>query len=150
MKQLKEKLYNHCLSWIDEKIKLAKSTIDNAQSAANEETKSSAGDKYETGRAMAQLEVEKGSIQLAEANKLSSVMNLFSPNTSNDTVTLGSLVHTDREWFYVSISAGQIVVDGQSVICLSPASPLGVQMMGLSTGGIFKFNNLTYVIKDIF
>jgi transcription elongation GreA/GreB family factor len=151
LKQLKEKLYAYCQNWIDEKIKLAQSTIDNAQSSANEETKSSAGDKYETGRAMAQQEVEKGSMQLAEASKLNSLMNLFSANTSDSTrITLGSLVHTDRDWFYISVSAGKVVINGKSVICLSSASPLGAQMIGLSRGQVFKFNRLTYMIEDIF
>lgn len=150
MRKLKEKLYTYCQNWIDEKIKLAQATIGNAQSSANEETKSSAGDKYETGRAMAQLEVEKGSMQLAEASKLSRLMDRFSPYTSNSTITLGSLVHTDRDWFYISVSAGKVVIDDQSVVCLSSVSPLGAQMMGLNKGQVFKFNRLPYVIEEIF
>jgi transcription elongation GreA/GreB family factor len=149
LKQLKLKLYAYCQNWIDEKIKLAQTTIDNAQSSANEETKSSAGDKYETGRAMAQLEVEKGLIQLAEARRLKNAMNQFSPNASGSTITLGSLVQTDKDWFYISISAGYVEIHGLSVICLSSASPLGAQMIGLSKGQNFNFNKLTYAIKDI-
>ncbi len=152
MKELKEKLYAHCQSWIDEKIELAKTTIANAQSSANEETKSSAGDKYETGRAMAQMEVDKGLIQLAEANKLRSTLGLYSPDTINTDkiIRLGSLVHTDQGRFYISISAGKVVIEGHSVICLSAQSPLGAQLMGLSTGHTFVFNNLTYAIREIY
>lgn len=128
---------------------MAQTTIDNAQSSANEETKSSAGDKYETGRAMAQLEVEKGLLQLAEARRLKNVMNHFPPNASGSTITLGSLVQTDKDWFYISISAGNVEIDGLSIICLSSASPLGAQMTGLSKGQNFNFNRLTYAIKDI-
>lgn len=129
---------------------MAQSTIDNAQSSANEETKSSAGDKYETGRAMAQLEVENGSLQLAEATKLRSLMNLFSPTTSNSTIVLGSLVRTDKDWYYISVSAGKIEIEGRFIICLSSASPFGAQMMGLRKGQHFKFRQLTYTIEDIF
>jgi hypothetical protein len=41
---------------ITERIAMAKSPIVNAQEAANSDGKSSAGDKYETGRAMGHLE----------------------------------------------------------------------------------------------
>lgn len=151
LKELKAKLYTWCLSWIDEKIELAKTTIAHAQSSANEETKSSAGDKYETGRAMAQQEVEKGLIQLAEATRLRSAIGKYAPGTTpDDIIRQGSLVHTDQGWFYISISAGKVVIDGHSVICLSAQSPLGAQMMGLPTGHTFGFNNLTYAIREIY
>jgi hypothetical protein len=54
---------------VHQRIASAEEAIRMAQESANQEGKSSAGDKYETGRAMAQLEIEKASGQLAEANK---------------------------------------------------------------------------------
>ena len=88
---------------------------------------------------------------MAEANKLRSLMNLLSaPTTSNTTIVLGSLVRTDKDWFYISVSAGKVVIDDHSIICLSSISPLGTQMMGLSKGQNFIFNKLTFAIEDIF
>jgi hypothetical protein len=64
---IKESLYNHCMRYVQERIARIQNEIDLHQAAANEETKSSAGDKYETGRAMAQLDIERNSVQLREA-----------------------------------------------------------------------------------
>ena len=69
MSEIKRKLYQHCINFVDKRIAAAKETIAMAQESANEDTKSSAGDKYETGRAMAQLEIEKTAGQLEEALK---------------------------------------------------------------------------------
>ncbi|MEQ8423292.1 MAG: 3-oxoacyl-ACP synthase [Cyclobacteriaceae bacterium] len=150
MKKVKQQLYAFCCQWVDKKIDLAVASIKSAQDSANEETKSSAGDKYETGRAMAQLEIEKNSIQLAEANKLKKSLSEFNEDTSADFVRLGSLVKTDKGWFYLSLSAGSTKIEETSYICLSPASPLGSAMMGLKKGGSFSFNKVNYLIQGIF
>ena len=66
----KKTIYDYCIGFITERIQRIRVEIDAIQSAANEETKSSAGDKHETARAMAQLEVEMNGKQLAEAERL--------------------------------------------------------------------------------
>ena len=48
----KEKLRSQCIALIEERMQLAAEAMQQAQDAANAEEKSSAGDKYETGRAM--------------------------------------------------------------------------------------------------
>lgn len=150
MKKTKEYLYVQCQQWVDEKINLAKNEIQAVQASANEETKSSVGDKYETGRAMAQLEVEKNNTQLAAANKMKQSLNAFSPETHSITVISGSLVHTNQGWFYLSISAGKIIIEDKPYTCLSLASPLGSKMSGQSKGDSFQFNRLDYRIMEIY
>lgn len=150
MKTTKEHLYTHCQQWVDEKINLAKNEIEAVQASANEETKSSAGDKYETGRAMAQLEVEKNNTQLAAANKMKQMLNAFSPDTHSLSVIPGSLVHTQAGWFYISISAGRVDTNGKPYICLSLASPLGSKMSGLLKGDSFQFNKRDYRIMEVY
>ena len=66
----KEVLLTSCHEVIDQKLLLAKQTMEMAQESANEENKSSVGDKYETGRAMAQQERDKAAVQLTELQKL--------------------------------------------------------------------------------
>ena len=66
------------MAYVHERIAATQEAIYTAQLSANEETKSSAGDKYETGRAMAQLEIEKNTAQLAEALKLKQMLKQIS------------------------------------------------------------------------
>ena len=149
LKKLKEKLHTYCHNWVDEKVELAQNNLSQFQLSANEETKSSAGDKYETGRAMAQLEIEKASIQLAEAYKLKRLLSDINIKGVSEKVILGSLVCANEEWFFISISAGRIDFDDYSVICVSPVSPIGRLLLGLQVGESFKFNQLEYTIKEI-
>jgi len=150
LKAIKQQLYAHCQQWVDNKIALAQSEINAAQAAANEETKSSAGDKYETARAMAQLEIEKSTRQLAEAGKLKRLLGEFSGGTESSETQLGSLVQTNHGWFYISLSAGKIELGEITCICLSPVSPLGVKLMSLKSGDTFSFNNRNFQIQAVY
>jgi hypothetical protein len=82
---IKQQLYAKCLVFVEQRIATAQEAIASAQRSANEETKSSAGDKYETGRAMAQLEIEKSTLQLAESFKLKQFLEKMEVDQKTDT-----------------------------------------------------------------
>lgn len=147
---IKVKLHSLCQAYIEQRIDTAQKAIAIAQASANEETKSSAGDKYETGRAMAQLEIEKNSAQLAEALKLKVTLSQIKPYHPSTAVQSGSLVITNQGNFYISISAGQFTVDNANYFCISPASPIGSKLMGLKPNDQFAFNSKTYQIEKVY
>ena len=74
----------------------------NAQEAANEESKSSAGDKYETGRAMMQIERDNAAAQLDEALKLKKTLSLISASENHHVISLGSIVITKTFKAFIS------------------------------------------------
>ena len=123
--------------------------ISGAQNSANEETKSSAGDKYETGRAMAQLEIEKNMTQLAEAKRLKQTLEQIAPDKITHLIQLGSLVLTNHGNFYVAISAGPFTIQNKSYLAISPASPIGLKMMGLREKDSFSLNGKEFNIQQI-
>jgi transcription elongation GreA/GreB family factor len=147
--KVKQQLYDLCQAYIAQRIATAQDAIQTAQSSANEETKSSAGDKYETGRAMMQLEIEKNTIQLAEAQKLKQLLDQINPERKMDRVQLGSLVITDQGNFYISISVGQLQHDTETYFAIAAASPIGLKLNGHSAGDVVLFNNKNYSIKEI-
>ena len=59
------------------------------------ETKSSAGDKYETGRAMMQMEQDKLIAQLASLELIKTQLKQISPRQKCDQGMLGAIVNTD-------------------------------------------------------
>jgi hypothetical protein len=145
---IKQQLYSHCIEYVRSRSAIAEEAIRGAQASANEETKSSAGDKYETGRAMAQLEIEKNTAQLAEARKLLKAMEQIR-DTPSLVVKPGSLVITNYGNFYLSISAGQVVIDKQTYFAVSPASPIGQKMVGLGKKSSFILNGKTFDILEV-
>lgn len=150
MNDLKHKLYNACKQYVAKRLEANESAIALLQQDANEETKSSAGDKYETSRAMMHLEIEKHTTQLAELHKLNYVLDMIYPDKVNNVAEAGSVVITSRGNFYISISAGQLSIDGTVYIAVSPGSPIGNKLLGLKEGERFVFNIQEFVIKAIY
>jgi transcription elongation GreA/GreB family factor len=148
-RDFKASLHRQCMKYATQRIDTARVALNYAQESANAEDKSSAGDKYETGRAMAHLEREKALEQLNEATKLKSAMEKMSLTYESDRVRLGSIVFTDTLNFYLAISAGKLIIHGVEFLTLTPASPLGVNLMGLKKGDRFIFNKQTLVIAEI-
>lgn len=146
---IKEHLYQYCVDWVNEKITLAEQGMKQSQMAANEEQKSSAGDKYETGRAMMHLEKEKLAVQLAAAHKLKKVLHEINPKHRTDKVTLGALVETSIGKFYLSISAGKINLADEAYIVVSLGSPIGQALNQKSAGDRVIFNQKTIEIMAV-
>ena len=67
MSKFKQKLLQACSDHLKEKINSLNSIINEVYESSNSESKSSAGDKHETTKAMMQLELEKLGTQLKEA-----------------------------------------------------------------------------------
>ena len=149
MDTLKQNLYQRCHAYLDRCIEANLQAIADAQKASNEDTKSSAGDKYETGRAMMQQEKDRGMAQLNEANKQKVFLNSITPNTINNKVDTGSLVFTDRGNFYLAISAGVLQFEGVEYVAVSPASPIGIKLKGLAEGQNFSLNGKVFQINKI-
>ena len=68
MLQLKKQLYALCLQYAQDRIQTAALALAGSKQAAHEETKSSAGDKYETSREMMQQDTDRNQAQLNEGN----------------------------------------------------------------------------------
>jgi len=146
---IKQQLYAQCEHYVQQRIETAKLAMEDAQESANSESKSSAGDKYETGRAMAQLERDRHAQLLAQARTMAQELARLNVAKAYETVQPGSLVITNRGAFFISISAGKISVAGKDYFAVSPASPIATALSGHKTGGVVTFNNAAYQIVAV-
>jgi transcription elongation GreA/GreB family factor len=110
------------------------------------DSKSSAGDKHETGRAMVHLEQEKLSKQLQEWENQNTLLAKIDVSKQNDGIGLGSLVETNKGTFFLACNLGKLMIDDQEVIIISLQSPLGEKLMNHKQGDQFDFNNTRYEI----
>lgn len=145
--EIKKQLFVLCENYAGEKIKAAQEAIDNAQKSANKETKSSSGDKYETGRSMMQLEIEKYSAQLKDGLLLKKALSGIDVNKKYDTVQTGSLVETNNGNFFLSISAGKLKIDEIEYMAISFSSPIGQVLFGKKDKDKFDFRGKKFLIK---
>ena len=145
----RQEVLSSCLDVIDEKIRFVEDRMKTFQASANEETKSSAGDKYETGRAMMHLEKEKMLSQLSEFSKLKKTLLQISKSVT-ETVQLGSLIFTEKgSCFFVSAGLGVVDVNNQKVFCVSVLAPLCKMFLGKKTGDTIIFNGQNHTIKAL-
>jgi len=137
----KNAFYTACLSYVQQRFDEARAGMNAAQESSNTETKSSAGDKYETGRAMAQQERDRHAMQLHEAQQLSVILKKINPETPCDTVRTGALAITNLGLFYLSIGAGKLfTVEGQEFLAVSPGAPVMLALAGKRAGEEVLFN----------
>ncbi len=147
--EIKALLFKKCEEYIESRIATSKSALDAIKESGQGDIKSSAGDKFETEVAMRHLEQEKYSKQLSGALKLKKVLPLLNPDKETKTVGLGSLVITSNGNFYISISAGKIVLDGSTYFALSGASPVAKMLAGNKAGDTVQINNKPVIIIQV-
>jgi|TARA_B100001094_G_C18130517_1_gene771964 hypothetical protein len=113
------------------------------------ETKSSAGDKHETGRAMIQLEREKLGNQIREIELNYQRLNTVKDVKTSTIISLGSLIFTDKGNYYVAIAADSCEVNSKVFYCISSQSPIGKLLIGKKINESIMFNNIKSTILEI-
>lgn len=146
---LKVDLYNQVQELIQSKIKTNQESLLALKESVGNETKSTAGDKHETSRAMMHLEQEKVMRQLANNQKLKSIVDRINPKMNNETVQLGSLVITNHISFYVLAGLGQMELNGQNYFIVSFQSELVQAFKGKRKGDDLIFKGQNYTIQEI-
>jgi transcription elongation GreA/GreB family factor len=149
MNELKKQLHQLCTDFVQQRMDNARQAIQSAEQSSTEDTKSSAGDKYETGREMLQQEKNRGMAQLTEANKLMIALNRISTSGKSNKIEDGSVVKTDNGNFYIAVSAGVLKLGDESYFAISSASPIGFKMMGCKAGDEFSLNGKGYVVLEV-
>ena len=135
---------------ITERIAMTKLAIDSAQEAANSEGKSSAGDKYETGRAMGHLEKDMYARQQAENLKELDLLQKVNVNIVYTTAQAGAFVKCSDHSFFIAAGLGKHIVDELPVFFLSPYAPLAKLLVHKKAGDHFLFNKKETEILEIF
>ena len=145
----KNRLKEIGLGLIGERISIAKTAIDNAQQAANSEEKSSAGDKYETSRAMSHLEKDMHARQLAEHIKELAMLREINTDIIYNVAITGAFIQCAHASFFIAAGLGKQLVDGISVFFLSPYAPLAKLLQHKKAGDHFLFNGKEVEIMEI-
>jgi len=146
---IKQQLYSHCQEFVNQKLETIQKTILSNKEALNSETKSSAGDKHETGRAMLQLEMEKAGQQLKVVQQMQEQISRIDVNSKNAIGCLGSLINTNSHNYYLAISIGKVTINSDDYFVISSSSPIGRLLLGKQKGDCISFNNTQICIESI-
>ena len=146
---LKDKLLNEIIIFLKKKILIIENELNILTEEKNDISKSSAGDKFETSRAIMQIEHDKLNNQLIQKNNQLKKIELLDKKKKYKSVNYGCLVITNTNNYLISMGLGQYIIDDHSVYAISLSSPIGKILLDKKKGDSFIFNNNTEKIIDI-
>ena len=150
MNQIKEKLYKACEAYVEERIKRIEAAVAGLESDLENETKSSAGDKYETGREMINLEINKLAEQLQQFKNLRNTLSVAKGRANNTSAQLGTVVKTNMANYFIAIPANRIIVDEDEYFAIGANSPIAQLLLNKKAGEEISFNGKSAKILEVF
>ncbi len=146
---LRKRIHAHCLVLLNQKIQGLEKILSDLHDSATSDTKSSAGDKHETARAMVQIEQETIRKQLKDVQEQKAQLEKLEAHLNISKISAGSLIKTSRGYLYLSIALGKILVEKKIIIVISPQSPIGIKLVGLNVNNSTEINGVEYRIEGI-
>jgi transcription elongation GreA/GreB family factor len=145
MKSTKSQIQANLRSILENTLEEARREYLLAKESRDSDTKSSAGDKFETGREMMQREMDK--LSALVDNTLNSIAKLdrLADLPASLVISEGSLVETDQETYFISIGYGKL----DSIYAISIESPLGLELKGKRVGDRIEMRGRNITIKSI-
>ncbi len=127
-------------------------SLESERFAIQQETKSSAGDKYETQREMIQADIRRSEAQLEETKINEEMMEHF--HDFKGAVILGTLVQlsqgNNQLFVFIGPAVGDVLVEKQKIKVISSISPFGQLLMGKKLGDVINFNQKSFQIVDCY
>lgn len=150
MNELKVKIYEIAISKVKEKMQMFLKERNAINEGILEDNKSSAGDKFETGRETMTQDLNTVEKQLKQAKfEFDELCRLQSIKGKTPTIQEGSLVKIGNDLFLISISLGQLNVGDEKIFLLSENSPLGQSLIGKKENEEIQFRGKPIKIGEI-
>ncbi|NVJ86930.1 MAG: hypothetical protein HWE15_11535 [Algoriphagus sp.] len=136
----KEEVFQRAVSFLKERIAQFQEERKAISEGILEDDKSSAGDKFETGREMltqdlrqVEGQIKSNSALLEELYRIQSIKGI------GKKVREGSLIKIGDDYFLISVALGKLALPSGEIYLISPASPLAQQVLGKSPGESILF-----------
>ncbi len=146
---MKKRVVDFITLLIKDKTKLLKFELDSINKEKNNLKKSSAGDKFETSRALMQTEYDKIDNQLLILKNQLRAIKSISLSDNKKKVGVGSFIKTNKSFYFISIGLGKQIIDNNDIYVISLSSPIGKLLNNKKKGDKIVFNNKEELIENI-
>ena len=146
---MKQQVLQRYYQILQDRIDIFRDMISGLTIDAQNDAKGSAGDKHETALSMMHLEQEKLNYKLQEILAQKAILDKIDATAKHTKIALGSLVQANGMLLFVSAALPKITIEDNSIIAVSPQSPLGNKLMGNAVGFTFEINTTKYIIETI-
>jgi hypothetical protein len=148
--QWKRELRDACIGILQKRVDTSALAMQQAQESANSDDKSSAGDKYETGRAMGQRDHAMHAAQMQQAKQELALIRSLPLDQLHTHAGMGSVVVCRDYLFFIALGLGFIETGGRKVALLSAQAPLASALKMKKKGDTFLLNGKPVDILDVF
>lgn len=145
----KQSYWTATMNHLTEKIAVIETALKDTQDSANSDTKSSAGDKHETSRAMAHIENERLATQLKVLQIQVETLQKINPTIQGISVNFGSLVFCGELRFFLSVGLGKIKHNRTGFFAIATNSPVGTSLLGKKVGDLIQIGNKKNTITHV-
>ena len=149
MNSIKQNIKSEVLRQFDLKIKDISNAVKSLKESRDADTKSSAGDKHETSRAKIQTEIDQLSKQLINAQRQKNILSIIDTSHLNSIADVGSLVETNKGYFFISTGWGRIQIQDENYFVISIESPIGRLLKNKKKGDSIQFRDTAYDILSV-
>lgn len=146
----KIKVHSQAQQFVRAKITDLQNQILQNKDNLNAASKSTAGDKHDTARAMMHLEEEKIALQIQRLQQFEKLLHKINPKSECEIIGLGSLILTNKGWLYISAAIGSIELNGQKVMLISLASPVGKSLKDEKVGFVTRINSQEWKVLEVY
>jgi transcription elongation GreA/GreB family factor len=135
---------------LDHALVEARSAMEELSSSLGKETKSTAGDKHETGRAMVQREMEQAGERLARCEALCAMATRLDLDRARDEVGPGAIVVSGQARLLIGVGLGPFEVPGLGRFqAISADAPIAGVLSGATEGEVREFRSQPWTIESL-
>ena len=145
---IKQDLLQVCLDHVNKRIYNYRIEMDTIRDSIENNDKSSDEDD-DSGNGKLLNDLEKNAQHLNDASKMLEILKQINPKIQNEVAALGSLVYTESNIFFLSVSVGKIDFENSSYFAISLQSPIGMLLKNKKKGDHINFNGASYTITNI-
>jgi hypothetical protein len=132
---MRDIILKHLLDHVNKDLAEAQARMASLKESLGAESKSSAGDKHETGRAMIHLEQERVQDTVGRLEHMRGILvQRAVQDKAIQRVSPGALVETTGPWVLVGVPLGKVQLPDALVLCVGAEAPLAQQWHGAQPG----------------
>jgi len=145
---LKQELLQVCTDYVNKRIYNYKLEMDTIKDSIENNDKGNSEDD-DSGNGKLLNDLEKNAQHLNDATKMMETLKQINPKIQNESGTLGSIVFTQTNVFFLSVSVGKIELENSSYFAISLQSPIGMLLRNKIKGDQINFNGTCYTITNV-
>lgn len=113
------------------------------------DTKSSAGDKFETAREMANQEISKLQTVLAEKKRFLQLLQNDAFQSKSATIQAGALALIEETWYFFGLPFGKTTFKNKTVIGIGLTAPFAQAFLQKEKKSIVNFGQKNQTVNNI-